>query len=85
MDESMKKFKIVYCHDVSTYTIWVTNDEGKWECKDAMSTFTKRGKRVKGINEDWGLVSERLIWMIDYWNTIGYRFLGIFDQREEEI
>ena len=84
MEETTNKFKIVYCRDVSTYTIWVTDDQGKWKCKDAMNTFTNKGEIVEGKCDDWCMVSEKLLWIIDYWNTLGYRFSGIVDSREGE-
>lgn len=79
------RFKLVYCQDVSTYTIWVTNDQGNWECKDAMNVFTNEGKRVEGKSDNWGMVSERLLWLMDYYHTLGYRFIGIFNLEEEEL
>lgn len=77
MDESKKQFKLVYDLDNHTYTIWVQNDQGFWVRKEIyVANDSGNGK--------WEMISERILWMIDFWTYMDYEFIGIEHGHEEE-
>ena len=73
MDESKKQFKLLYDLDNHTYTIWVQNDQGYWERNDSYVAEDAWKNRYG----KWQMISERILWMIDFWIYMDYEFIGI--------
>ena len=40
-------------------------------------TFTNDGNMIDSVHEDWGMVSEQILWEIDKLSYLGYEFIGI--------
>lgn len=81
--ENINKFKVVYKNCDSTYSIWYTNGRGEWICNYTSNTYSDHGEKLKSRSYDWGLVNEKLVWKIDYWNHLGYKFIGIEQDYED--
>ena len=68
MDESKKKFKIVYNHKNSTFTIKTLDEQGVWETRN---TFITKAE------DNGSMINVEILWRIDYWSYLGYEFVGI--------
>ena len=76
--EMLQQFKIVFIPDTNTYELWCTDSKGKWDLGYTFNTFTKDGNIIDSEhNDDWGMVSEHIIWEINYMIFLGYEFIGI--------
>ena len=68
MEESKKKFKIVYNHENSTFTIKTSDEQGVW---DTRNTF------ITKADDNGSMINVEILWRIDYWSYLGYEFVGI--------
>ena len=77
MEESKKQFKLVYDSDKHTYTIWVQDDQGLWDRKESYVTERKGDGSFESLHDDYEMISERILWIINLWVYMDYEFIGI--------
>ena len=77
MEESRKQFKLVYDSDNHTYTLWAQNDQGLWDRKESYVTERKGDGSFESLHDDYEMISERILWIINLWVYMDYEFIGI--------
>lgn len=84
--ENKLKFRLVFKRKINMYQLQYTDQYGNWNIQAIDHTFTKTGEpKENNVNPGFGLISERVLWDMDYLRYLGYEFIGIEEEKEEEI
>ena len=84
--ENKLKFRLVFKRNINMYQLQYTDKYGCWIGQDNIHTLTKTGElKDNTSNPGFGLITERLLWNMDYLRYLGYEFIGIEEEKEEEI
>lgn len=75
--EKKKKFKIVFLPDTNTYELWINAIDDEWGLSYMFSTFTRDGKVIESKYDSTAMISEGILWEMDYLKSLGYEFIGI--------
>ena len=80
------KFRLVFKRKIAMYQLQYTDKYGNWISQSIDHTFTKTGEpKDNTTNPGFGLITERVLWDMDYLRYLGYEFIGIAEEQEEEI
>ena len=80
------KFRLVFKRKINMYQLQYTDKYGNWISQSIDHTFTKTGEpKDNTTNQGFGLITERVLWEMDYLRWLGYEFIGIEEEQEEEI
>lgn len=84
--ENKLKFRLVFRRNINMYQLQYTDKYGNWIIQSNDHTLTKTGEpKDNSCHSGFGLISERLLWDMDYLKCLGYEFIGIEEEQEEEI
>lgn len=83
--ENKLKFRLVFKRKINMYQLQYTDQYGEWirQSIDRARTFTGEPKDNTS-KPAFGLIAERLLWDMDYLRWLGYEFIGIEEEKEEE-
>ena len=85
MDNKLK-FRLVFKRKINMYQLQYTDKYGNWISQSIDHTFTKTGEPKDNTTyQGFGLITERVLWDMDYLRHLGYEFIGIEEEQEEEI
>ena len=80
------KFRLVFKRDINMYHLQYSDKYDIWHCMSGEPIFTKTGEQKDNASEpSFGLISEKLLWDMEYLRSLGYEFIGIVEEKEEEI
>ena len=82
--ENKLKFRLVFKRKINMYQLQYTDKYGVWIAQDNVHTLTKKGEPKDTINSGFGLITERLLWDMNYLIFLGYEFIGIEEEKEGE-
>lgn len=83
--ENKLKFRLVFKRNINMYQLQYTDKYGVWFVQDNIHTHTKTGElKDNTSNLGFGLITERLLWDMDYLRYLGYEFIGIEEEKEGE-
>ena len=84
MDNKLK-FRLVFKRKINMYQLQYTDQYGNWYIQAIDHTLTKKGEpKDNTSNQGFGLITERVLWDMDYLRYLGYEFIGIEEEKEEE-
>lgn len=84
--ENKLNFKLVFKRNINMYQLQYTDKYGEWISHSIDHALTKTGEPKDNTSKTgFGLVPERLLWDMDYLISLGYEFIGIVEEKEEEI
>ena len=84
--ENKLKFRLVFKRNINVYQLQYTDTYGEWIRHSNDHALTKTGEPKYNNGElSFGLITERLLWDMDYLRYLGYEFIGIEEEKEEEI
>ena len=85
MDNKLE-FRLVFKRKINMYQLQYTDKYGNWIIQSIDHTFTKTGApKDHTTNPGFGLITERLLWDMDYLRWLGYEFIGIVEEQEERL
>ena len=77
------KFRLVFKRKINMYQLQYTDKYGNWISQSIDHTFTKTGEpKDNTTNTGFGLITERVLWDMDYLRYLGYEFIGIEEEQE---
>ena len=84
--ENKLKFRLVSKRNINMYQLQYTDKYGNWIKQSNDKVLTKRGEPKDNTNNPvFGLITERLLWDMNYLIFLGYEFIGIEEEKEEEL
>lgn len=84
--ENKLKFRLVFKRNINIYQLQYTDQYGNWNIHSNDHALTKSGEPKNNTsNLSFGLITERVLWDMDYLRYLGYEFIGIEEEKEEEI
>lgn len=84
--ENKLKFRLVFKRKINIYQLQYTDKYGEWIIQSIDHVLTKKGEPNDNTSKlDFGLINERVLWDMDYLRYLGYEFIGIEEEKEEEI
>ena len=82
--ENKLKFRLVFKRKINMYQLQYTDKYGDWISQSNVHIFTKTGEPKDTTSKPgFGLVTERLLWDMDYLKWLGYEFIGIEEEKEQ--
>lgn len=79
--ENKLKFRLVFKRNINMYQVQHTDKYGDWIGSDNIQTLTSTGEpKDNTSNQGFGLITERVLWDMDYLRYLGYEFIGIEEE-----
>lgn len=78
--ENKLQFRLVFRRNINMYQLQYTDKWGNWNIQSIDTALTKTGETKDNNHIGFGLISERVIWDMDYLKTLGYEFIGIEEE-----
>lgn len=76
--ENKLQFRLVFKRDINMYHLEYNDKYSIWHCMSEEPILTQTGEQKDNISEsEFGLISEKLLWDMDYLICLGYEFIGI--------
>ena len=81
--ESKLQFRLVFRRNINMYQLQYTDKYGNWNVQAIDHSLTKTGEPNDNTsNPGFGLISERVLWDMDYLRYLGYEFIGIEEEKD---
>ena len=77
------KFRLVFERKINMYHLQFNDKYNIWHRMSGEPILTKTGKQRDNTSEPgFGLISEKLLWDMEYLRDLGYEFIGIVEEEK---